>query len=262
MIEAIQVKAPGFRPKVAVLLGSGLGGFADDVEAIATFAYADLPGFPEPTVRGHAGRLVLGHIGGLPVAVLQGRAHYYEFGRVDDMAGAVNAMAALGCEVLVQTNAAGSLRLDMPPGSLMAITDHINFTGVNPLFGLGRNRRFVDMVDAYDPALVERLRTAAKEANVLCHEGVYMWFSGPSFETPAEIRAAVTLGAAAVGMSTVPETILARHAGMKVTALSVMTNYAAGLVPGAIGHEQTLAVAAEASDRLRAVLRGFLASLA
>jgi inosine/guanosine/xanthosine phosphorylase family protein len=262
MIDAIQEKAPDFRPKVAVLLGSGLGGFADDVEAIATFAYADLPGFPKPTVCGHAGRLVLGHIGGLPVAVLQGRAHYYEFGHADEMAGAVNTMAMLGCEVLVQTNAAGSLRLDMQPGSLMAITDHINLSGVNPLFGLGRNRRFVDMVDAYDPALVERLRTAAKEANILCHEGVYMWFSGPSFETPAEIRAAVTLGAAAVGMSTASETILARHAGMKVAALSVMTNYAAGLVPGAIGHEQTLAVAADVSDKLRTVLRGFLASFA
>jgi purine-nucleoside phosphorylase len=262
MIDAIQAKAPGFRPRVAVLLGSGLGGFADDVEAVATFAYADLPGFPQPTVRGHAGRLVLGRVGGLPVAVLQGRAHYYEFGRADGMAGAVNAMAQLGCEVLVQTNAAGSLRLDMPPGSLMAITDHINFTGVNPLFGLGRNRRFVDMVDAYDPALVERLQAAAREADILCHDGVYMWFSGPSFETPAEIRAAVTLGAAAVGMSTAPETILARHAGMKVAALSVMTNYAAGLVPGAIGHEHTLAVAAEASDKLRTVLHGFLAGLA
>jgi inosine/guanosine/xanthosine phosphorylase family protein len=262
MIETIQARVPGFRPKVAVLLGSGLGGFADEVEPVATFAYADLPGFPRPTVRGHAGRLVLGHVGSLPVAVLQGRAHYYEFGRADEMAAAVNTIAKLGCEVLLQTNAAGSLRLDMPPGSLMAITDHINFTGVNPLFGLGPNRRFVDMVDAYDPALVERLRAAAKAANILCHDGVYIWFSGPSFETPAEIRAAVTLGAAAVGMSTAPETILARHAGMKVAALSVMTNYAAGLVPGAIGHEQTLAVAAEASDKLRIVLRGFLASLA
>jgi purine nucleotide phosphorylase len=262
MIDAIQAKAPGFRPKVAVLLGSGLGGFADEVEAVATIPYAELPGFPQPTVRGHAGRLVLGHVGTLPIAVLQGRAHYYEFGRADEMAGAINAMAELGCEILVQTNAAGSLRLDMPPGSLMAITDHINFTGVNPLFGLGRNRRFVDMVDAYHPALVERLLAAARKANILCHDGVYIWFSGPSFETPAEIRAAVTLGAAAVGMSTAPETILARHAGMKVVALSVMTNYAAGLVPGPIGHEQTLAVAEEASDRVRSLLRGFLESYA
>jgi purine nucleotide phosphorylase len=263
MIDAIQAKTPGFRPKVAVLLGSGLGGFAEEVEAVATIPYAELPGFPQPTVGGHAGRLVLGHVGALPVAVLQGRTHYYERGHADEMAEAIRAMAQLGCETLLQTNAAGSLRLDMPPGSLMAITDHINFTGVNPLFGVGPgNGRFVDMVDAYNPAMVERLLAIAKEANILCHDGIYMWFSGPSFETPAEIRAAVTLGAAAVGMSTAPETILARHAGMKVAALSLMTNYAAGLVPGALGHEQTLAVAGEASDRVRRLLRGFLESYA
>jgi inosine/guanosine/xanthosine phosphorylase family protein len=173
------------------------------------------------------------------------------------MAGAIRAMAALGCETLFQTNAAGSLRLDMPPGSLMAISDHINFTGVNPLFGTAENR-FVDMVDAYDPELLKKLLAVAKEAGVACHDGVYVWFSGPSFETPAEIRAARVLGADAVGMSTAPETILARHAGMKVVGLSLMTNYAAGLVPGALGHEQTLAVAGEASGKVRRVLRAFL----
>jgi len=262
MIDRITEKAPGFRPKVAVLLGSGLGGFADEVTPVAVIPYAELPGFPQPTVGSHAGRLVLGHLGPTPVAVLQGRAHYYERGRADEMAEAVRAMAGLGCEILLQTNAAGSLRFDMPPGSLMAITDHINFTGINPLFGVAGDNRFVDMVDAYDPALVKRLLAVAKAANILCHEGVYIWFSGPSFETPAEIRAAVTLGAAAVGMSTAPETILARHAGMKVAALSLMTNYAAGLVPGALGHEQTLAVAGEASGNVRRVLRAFLEGLA
>jgi len=190
--------------------------------------------------------------------VLQGRAHYYEFGRADDMKAPVQTMAELGCELLLQTNAAGSLRLDMPPGSLMAITDHINFTGVNPLYGLGSKRNFVDMVDAYDPRLTAALVAAAKEAGILCHDGVYIWFSGPSFETPAEIRAARVLGADAVGMSTVPETILARHAGLKVVALSVMTNYAAGLVPGAIGHDETISVANAASGEVRRVLRTFL----
>jgi inosine/guanosine/xanthosine phosphorylase family protein len=190
--------------------------------------------------------------------VLQGRAHYYEYGRVDEMKVPVQTVAELGCETLLQTNAAGSLRLDMPPGSLMAISDHINFTGVNPLFGLGADRRFVDMVDAYDPELLKKLLAVAKEAGVICHEGVYIWFSGPSFETPAEIRAARVLGADAVGMSTAPETILARHAGLKVAALSVMTNYAAGLVPGGIGHDQTIAVAGEASGKVRQVLRTFL----
>ncbi len=258
MIELIASRAPGFKPKVAVILGSGLGSFVDDVKAIATIQYDELPDFPRPTVRGHAGRLVLGHVGETPVAVLQGRAHYYEYGRVDEMKVPIQAIAELGCETLLQTNAAGSLRLDMPPGSLMAISDHINFTGVNPLFGLGPDRRFVDMVDAYDPELLKKLLAVAKEVGVLCHEGVYIWFSGPSFETPAEIRAARVLGADAVGMSTAPETILARHAGLKVVALSVMTNYAAGLVPGGIGHDQTITVAGEASGKVRQVLRTFL----
>jgi len=161
---------------------------------------------------------------------------------------------------LLQTNAAGSLRLDMPPGSLMVITDHINFTGINPLFGLGAKRRFVDMVDAYDPAIVQRLMAAAKAESIRCHGGIYIWFCGPSFETPAEIRAAVTLGADAVGMSTAPETILARHAGLKVAAVSVLTNYAAGLVPGEIGHDQTITVANASSGQLRRLLRRFLES--
>lgn len=258
MNDVIARAAPGFRPKVAVVLGSGLGGFADEVKTIATIPYGDLPDFPQTTVGSHAGKLVLGHVGPTPVAVLQGRAHYYERGRADEMKGAIRVLADLGCETLLQTNAAGSLRLDMPPGSAMVITDHINFTGVNPLFGESGDGRFVDMVDAYDPALVKSLLMAAKQANVLCHDGVYMWFSGPSFETPAEIRAARILGADAVGMSTAPETILARHAGMKVAALSLMTNYAAGLVPGTLAHDQTIAVASSASGGVRRLLRLFL----
>jgi purine nucleotide phosphorylase len=259
MNDVIAAKAPGFRPKVAVILGSGLGGFAEDVKPVAAIPYGELPGFPQTTVGSHAGRLVLGHVGPTPVAVLQGRAHYYERGKADEMRGAIRAVAELGCETLLQTNAAGSLRLDMPPGSVMAISDHINFAGINPLFGIGPgNSRFVDMVDAYDPALLKKLMEAARAANVRCHEGVYVFFSGPSFETPAEIRAARVLGADAVGMSTAPETILARHAGMKVVALSLMTNYAAGLVPGALAHEQTIAVAGAASADVRRLLRLFL----
>jgi purine nucleotide phosphorylase len=251
--------APGFKPKVAVILGSGLGSFADEVVPVAAIPYGELPGFPQTTVGSHAGRLVLGHVGPTPVAVLQGRAHYYERGKADEMRGAIRAVADLGCETLLQTNAAGSLRLDMPPGSVMAINDHINFAGINPLFGIGPgDSRFVDMVDAYDPVLLKKLMAAARTANVRCHDGVYIFFSGPSFETPAEIRAARVLGADAVGMSTAPETILARHAGLKVVALSLMTNYAAGLVPGALGHEQTLAVAGKASSDVRRLLRAFL----
>ena len=260
MTGAIASRWPGFRPRVAVILGSGLGAFADTVKAHAVVPYADLPGFPETSVSSHAGRLVLGHVGPTPVAVLQGRAHYYERGRADEMQGAIRALAELGCETLLQTNAAGSLRLDMPPGSLMAITDHINFTGINPLFGKAPgDGRFVDMVDAYDPVLTRKLLAAAQEAEVACHAGVYIWFCGPSFETPAEIRAARILGADAVGMSTAPETILARHAGLKVAALSLLTNYAAGLVPGPLGHEQTVAVAKEAAGNVQRLLTRFLA---
>ncbi len=258
MSDVIAARAPGFRPKVAVILGSGLGGFVDDVAPVTAIPYADLPGFPQTTVGGHAGRLVLGHVGATPIAVLQGRAHYYERGRPDEMKQAIRTMAAIGCETLLQTNAAGSLRLDMTPGSVMAISDHINFTGVNPLFNETGDGRFVDMVDAYDPALRRRLLEAARRANVRCHEGVYIFFSGPSFETPAEIAAARVLGADAVGMSTVPETVLARQAGMKVVALSLMTNFAAGLVPGALGHDHTIAVASAASGDMRRLLHSFL----
>jgi len=259
MSEAIARAAPGFRPKVAVILGSGLGDFVEEVKPIVSIPYGELPDFPPTTVGGHAGRLMLGHVGPTPVAVLQGRAHYYERGRADEMKGAIQALAALGCETLLQTNAAGSLRLDMPPGSPMVIADHINFTGVNPLFGVGPGvDRFVDMVGAYDPRLVEQMLAVAKANNIICHDGVYVWFCGPSFETPAEIRAARVLGADAVGMSTVPETILARHAGLRVAALSLMTNYAAGLTRDKLAHDQTLAVAGAASAKVRKLLRLFL----
>lgn len=258
-LAVIQAAAPaGFAPRVAVVLGTGLGGFADEIGQPVAIPYEELPGFPQPTVRGHAGRLLLGHVGGLPVAVLQGRTHYYEFGRADGMRVPIETLAGLGCETVVLTNAAGSLHLDMPPGSLMGIADHINFTGVNPLFGFGEKRRFVDMVDAYDPELLDRLVGTAKSLGIPCRTGVYVWFCGPSFETPAEIRAARVLGADAVGMSTAPETIIARHAGMKVVGLSVMTNYAAGMEAGGIGHDQTLAVANKASHDLRRLLRRFL----
>ena len=256
-IHVIGAKAPGFKPRVAIVLGTGLGSFADEVEPVADIPYAELPGFPQPTVRGHAGQLRLGRIGALPVAVLRGRTHYYEFGKADGMLAAIETMAELGCETLVLTNAAGSLRMDMPPGALMGITDHINFTGVNPLFG-HPSRRFVDMVDAYDPALLRQLGVAAKAIGITLHTGVYIWFCGPSFETPAEIRAARVLGADAVGMSTAPETIMARHVEMKVVGVSVMTNYAAGMVAGGIGHEQTITTANAASNDLSRLLRRFL----
>lgn len=258
MSEEVARRAPGFKPRVGVVLGSGLGGFAQDIRSVATIPYSELPSFPETSVGSHAGRLVLGHVGPTPVAVLQGRGHYYERGRADEMKAAIATLARLGCEALFLTNAAGSLRLDMPPGAVMGISDHINFTGVNPLFGELADNRFVDMVDAYDPTLRAQLKAAGAANGIVVHEGVYIWFSGPSFETPAEIRAARILGADAVGMSTVPETILARHAGLKVVALSLITNYAAGMTEEKLGHAQTLAVAEAAEGKVRLLLRTFL----
>lgn len=248
----------GLSPRTAVVLGSGLGGFADSLEDAAAIAYAELPGFPEPGVAGHAGRLLVGTVGGAPVAVMQGRAHYYEHGRADAMAVPVRALAAAGCERIFFTNAAGSLNPEAGPGSVMLLTDHINLAGVSPLIGESGDARFVDMVGAYDLGLRDRFRAVARRRGIRLYEGVYMWACGPQFETPAEIRAARVLGADAVGMSTVPEVILARHAGLKVAALSILTNLAAGMSEIALSHELTLKTAAEAADTVRDLLIGVL----
>ena len=260
-LDIIRARAPGFVPLAGVVLGSGLGDYARQVETVAAIPYADLPGFPAPGVEGHSGQLVLGRIGGTPVALLSGRAHYYEHGRADVMKVAVRTLAALGCTMLILTNSAGSLRREVEPGSVMLITDHINFTGQSPLFGETGNDRFVDMVGAYDAASAQRLRAIATAAGVTLHQGVYLWFCGPSFETAAEIRAAAALGADAVGMSTVPEVILARHAGMKVVALSAITNFAAGMSDEPLSHDHTLRMAALAGDKLCRLLNQFLAGL-
>jgi len=259
-LAAIRAAAPAFRPRIAIVLGSGLGDFAAAVTPVAALPYAELPGFPRPGVGSHAGRLLLGHIAGRPLAVLQGRAHYYENGRADDMKLAIRCLRAIGCRSLLLTNAAGSLRPDMPPGDIMLITDHINFTGVSPLFGETGNERFVDMVDAYDPGLRQRLLRAASAAGMRLHQGIYIWFCGPSFETPAEIRAARLLGADAVGMSTVPEVILARHAGLRVAALSMITNAAAGMSEVPLSHAETMAVGSRAVGGMTRLLGTFLAA--
>lgn len=252
--------APGFVPQFAVVLGSGLASFAEEVTPVASLDYARLPGFPIPAVGGHRGRLILGHIGPSAVAVLQGRVHYYEQQRIDAMKVPIRTLRRLGCENIVLTNAAGSIRPDMPAGSVMAISDHINFTAMSPLFGETDDKRFVDMTEAYDAGLRRQLHAAALRCGVVLHEGIYIWFAGPSFETPAEIRAAARLGADAVGMSTVPETVLARHCGMKVLGLSTMTNMAAGLGSGPLTHILTLQVARDAAATARRLLRSFFES--
>ena len=251
----------GAPPRVGVVLGSGLGAVADAVADPVIVGYDELPGFPQPTVEGHAGRAVLGTLGGVPVAVLQGRAHLYEGGELDALRVPVRALKDAGAKILVLTNAAGSLRPDVGPGRLMAISDHINLTGVNLLAGpndpaLGP--RFPTLRDAYDPRLLDELRIAARDLGIALAEGVYLAVSGPSFETPAEIRAFRVLGADAVGMSTVQETILARHCGLRVLAVSVITNYAEGLSEEPLGHEQTLRDAERAAGELTRLLLGLL----
>ena len=257
-VKFIRSGSKNHSPKVGIILGSGLGSFSDGVENARTFSYNDLPGFPQVSVAGHAGQLILGNVIETEVAVLQGRAHYYEHGQADVMKIPVQTLVELGCETLVLTNAAGSLVEDATPGSIMLLKDHINFTGVSPLFGESENSRFVDMVNAYDPTLRQKIRSIADEKNINIHEGVYIWFCGPSFETPAEIQAAKSLGADAVGMSTVPEVILARYSGLKVVALSIITNMAAGMSDLALSHEQTMENADHAAKDLELLLTEFL----
>ncbi|MCW5752754.1 MAG: purine-nucleoside phosphorylase [Alphaproteobacteria bacterium] len=257
-LAAVRRHLPDFRPRLGIVLGSGFGEVAADLDEVASFSYADLPGFPAAGVAGHAGRLMLGRIEGIAVVVLQGRAHYYERGDAAAMKVPVRLVRALGAEALLLTNAAGSLRADMPPGSLMAIADHVNLVGVSPLFGEAGAERFVGMADAYDPALRELIGRAARGIGERLHEGIYVWFAGPQFETPAEIRAARLLGGDAVGMSTVPETILGCHAGLRIAGLSLITNMAAGLGTGRLSHAHTLEVAARASARAREVIRAFI----
>jgi xanthosine phosphorylase len=253
------------QPRVGVVLGSGLGAVADAVQDAVTIGYEELPGFPRPTVHGHAGRAVLGRLRGVPVCVLMGRAHLYEGGDPAPRVTPVRTLAAAGAEVLVLTNAAGSLRPEVGPGHLMAISDHINLTGHNPLVGPNDEAigpRFPSLANAYDADLRAQMHAVAGELGIDLAEGVYLAVSGPSFETPAEIRAFATMGADAVGMSTVHETILARHAGMRVAAVSAISNLAEGLSDVPLSHEQTLADAQRAAGDLARLLEGFVGRLA
>ena len=257
-VKIIQESAKDFSPEVGLILGSGLGQFCEAVEIIASIDFNDLPGFPLAGVGGHAGKLLLGQVNGKNVIILQGRAHYYEKGKADAMAVAIGTLKTIGCKSLVITNAAGSLIPEATPGSVMLITDHINMTGISPLFGVESNQRFVDMSEAYSDELNDSMRSAANASNINLHEGVYAWMSGPQFETPAEIRAIKSLGASAVGMSTVPEVILARYQDLPLCTLSVITNYAAGMSETALSHEQTISFASQAADTVECLLIAYL----
>ena len=245
----------------AIVLGTGLGDLVDDLEDPIGLDYTAIPHFPQSAVSGHAGRLVSGILAGRRVLLMQGRKHYYETGDARAMRVPIGLLAALGAPPLVLTNAAGSTRAEIPPGTLAVITDHIAFSGLNPLIGETDERRFVPMSQAYDSGLAASLEDAARATGVTLARGVYMWFSGPSFETPAEIRMAQVMGADFVGMSTVPEVILARYYGLRVAGISTITNMAAGLSPIAPAHDETKRVAAQASGDLRALLASFVASL-
>jgi xanthosine phosphorylase len=259
---AVQERAPGFAPRIGLVLGSGLGAVADDLEDPVTIPYAELPGFRAGTVAGHAGALALGVLEGVPVAILRGRSHVYEGIDAAAITTPVRTLKLLGAESLLLTNASGSLRKEVGPGSLVALSDHINLMGFHPLVGPNDDDvgpRFPSLRDAYDPELRARLHAAAEKLGTPLHEGVYLALSGPSFETPAEIRAFRTLGADLVGMSTVPEVIAARHAGLRVAAVSVVTNLAEGMSDMALSHEQTLAEGERGAAGLRPLLREWVA---
>ncbi len=226
------------------MLGSGLGAFAEGLSGRVAIPYGEIPHFPVPTgVVGHAGELVLGSVGTTPVAVLSGRIHYYEGRPMPDVVFPARVLARLGVKAVVLTNAAGGVRLSFEPGDLMLITDHINGFGTNPLVGPNEDAlgsRFPDMSAVYDPALRNVVRTAAARLRIRLRQGVYVGLHGPSYETPAEIRALRKLGADAVGMSTVPEAIALRHAGVRVVGISTITNMAAGILKKPLVHSEVL----------------------
>jgi purine-nucleoside phosphorylase len=260
-IDHLVERLAGRTADTALVLGSGLGGLVDELEDAVRIPYGDLPGFPVSGVSGHAGQVVAGRFGGVPVLMLAGRAHYYEHGNAAAMRPVLETLAGIGVTKLLLTNAAGSLRPEMGPGSVMLIADHINFSGSNPLFGEPTDRRFVGLTEAYDAGFRAALKSAAAATGTPLHEGVYMWFSGPSFETPAEIRMARIVGADAVGMSTVPEVILARFLGLRVAACSVITNLAAGMTGQELSHQETKDMAPQGGARLAAILRKAIGDL-
>lgn len=247
----------GVEVKLAITLGSGVGPLADALTDVKRLSYDKLAEFPKPTVSGHAGELIFGYLNKAPVILLKGREHHYERGNTKAMAVPLRSLKAAGVDTILLTNAAGSLRYEIEPGSIMMLTDHIFFSVNNPLTGEQGDNRFVDMSQAYDAAHQDSLKTAAITNDIPLSEGVYMWFPGPNFETPAEIRAAQVLGADAVGMSTAPETIIARHAGLKVAGLSVITNLGAGMGKTDLSHEQTVRIAAQATENMKTLVTSF-----
>ena len=249
------------QPDIAIILGSGLTNFFDDQKILHTISYENLPDFPKPTVKGHAGKLVLGEVHNLKIVCLYGRSHVYEGHEPHTLANPIRVLKDIGCKLLIVTNAAGSLKQDMPPGSLMVITDHINWSGFNPLIGANAELygpRFNDMSDAYHQFYRNQLKEISSKNNQSLFEGVYCMYSGPNFETPAEIKALQIIGGSAVGMSTVPEVIVANHCSLPIIGISVITNYAAGMSKAKLSHQETLEQAGLAEKNVINLLKNFI----
>jgi len=249
------------KPEIAIILGSGLTNFFDDKDIISSISYEDLPDFPQPTVKGHAGKLVLGKINNTNVVCMYGRSHIYEGHEPAALAKPIRVLKDIGCKLLVVTNAAGSLDEDMPPGSLMAITDHINLSGFNPLIGTNADEygpRFYDMSDGYHKKYRDQLISIANTIDQKIYQGVYCMYSGPNFETPAEINASKVLGVNAVGMSTVPEVLVANHCSLPVIAVSIITNLAAGMNKNKLSHQETLENAGMAEKNILNLIKKFI----
>lgn len=251
------------KPEIGLILGSGLGELANEAENAIAVPYEDIPEFPVSTVEGHAGQLVYGDLGGKKVLAMQGRFHYYEGYSMKEVTFPVRVMKALGVESLVVTNAAGGVNESFTPGDLMIITDHINMVGVNPLHGPNDNvqgPRFTDMSNAYDKEYQRVIEKVAAEQNISIQKGVYMGLSGPTYETPAEVRMVRTLGGDAVGMSTVPEVIVANHAGLKVAGISCITNFAAGMQEN-LNHDEVVEVTTRVKETFKSLVKSVISNM-
>ncbi|MDR0446073.1 MAG: purine-nucleoside phosphorylase [Oscillospiraceae bacterium] len=262
--DAVRERAGGFVPRAALVLGSGLGAFADKMEILATIDYGELPGFPKSTVEGHRGRFVFGYERGVPIVVMQGRVHYYEGYSVNDVVLPIRVMRLLGAGTLILTNAVGAINADYRAGDFMLLRDHILYGVPSPLIGENIDElgtRFPDMSEVYSSPLRKKAAAAASTLSIPLHEGVYLQVSGPNFETPAEIRAFRSLGADVVGMSTACEAVAARHAGMEICGISCVSNLAAGMSKAPLTHEEVQTAADEAAPRFRGLISEIISGL-
>ena len=259
--KIFQEKTNNIQPKIAVILGSGLTNFFEDPHILHTISYEELPDFSQPTVEGHAGKLVVGTVDTQNVVCMYGRSHIYEGREPTELVNPIRVLKDIGCKLLIITNAAGSLKEEMPPGSLMVVNDHLNWSGFNPLIGANAESygpRFNDMSDGYNKFYRNQLMKIAIKNNQTLSEGVYCMYSGPNFETPAEIKALQVIGGNAVGMSTVPEVIVANHCSLPVIGISVITNYAAGMSKTKLSHQETLEQASLAEEKIINLIKNFI----